>query len=109
MSNLLTETDAKALQLFEELADTLDADRDELAKKVVGPRLDPKRFYRGTLRNTVWRRYDGICFHCGTWIALDGDWHADHLMPWILGGRTTLENGVVACPSCNTSKGDRVW
>ena len=29
------------------------------------------------------------------------DWHADHVVPWIRGGKTILENGQVLCVKCN--------
>ena len=32
-------------------------------------------------------------------------WHCDHNKAWTLGGRTTVENGQVACPACNLAKG----
>ena len=37
------------------------------------------------------------------------DWHADHIVAWIRGGKTTLDNGQVLCAKCNLKKKDRLW
>lgn len=61
----------------------------------------------------------GLCFYCTDnlkWIEngdpddlnKDPKWATiDHKIPWVLGGKTDLENCVVACRSCNISKGAR--
>ena len=59
-------------------------------------------------RLAIFRRDQQICqvrakcsgAKCG-WDA----WEADHVVPWIMGGETTVANGQVACPPCNASKG----
>lgn len=33
------------------------------------------------------------------------DWHCDHIVPWVNGGKTTVENAHVACSACNLAKG----
>jgi hypothetical protein len=35
-------------------------------------------------------------------------WQVDHKTPWSQGGKTTVENGQVACPECNEAKGGNV-
>jgi hypothetical protein len=56
----------------------------------------------------IFRRDKGICkikLKCtGVKITWD-DWHADHRTPWSKGGKTTVDNGQVACSTCNLSKG----
>lgn len=32
----------------------------------------------------------------------------DHVVPWILGGRTVLENATILCSPCNVRKGNQV-
>ena len=32
----------------------------------------------------------------------------DHLFPWVLGGKTTLQNARLICDSCNKSKGAKI-
>ena len=44
------------------------------------------------------RRYCGIT---------DGPFHVDHIVPRVKGGPDTLDNLVVACASCNLSKGSK--
>jgi len=48
-------------------------------------------------------RQNGRCYWCK---AKVGDtYHVDHVMPVILGGSNGPENLVIACPTCNLSKG----
>lgn len=55
-------------------------------------------------RRSVCRRDDSTCQYCGetkTEITID------HVVPKSQGGRSTWENCVVACRSCNSRKADR--
>src|SRR6266576_178252 len=58
------------------------------------------------LRKEVWRRDKGACRYCG-WCS--GPRHLDHVLPVSLGGRSEACNLVVACRSCNLSKGTQLW
>lgn len=55
------------------------------------------------------------CTYCGRWThsrRIGPDclpWALDHRMPWSLGGPDTYDNLVLACWSCNTSKGTDFW
>ena len=52
------------------------------------------------------RRDGGKCVYCGS----DGNGvklQCDHVMPKSRGGKSTLENLVAACKSCNSRKRDR--
>ena len=60
--------------------------------------------YRRAMREAVLQASGGKCHYCGIKLSRN-NWHADHKQPVALGGRTTLENGVAACPSCNLRKG----
>jgi hypothetical protein len=69
---------------------------------------DNQREFTPTQRITIFRRDHG---NCQLRIKCDGikvkwdNWHCDHKIPWVKGGPTTVENGQVACPECNLSKG----
>lgn len=72
---------------------------------------DDRRILTHEQRLAIFRRDKGRCkvkIHC------DGDecpwdsWEADHILPWSQGGKTTVENGQVACPACNPAKGANV-
>lgn len=54
------------------------------------------------IRRAVWGRDGNVCVYCGT---EDGPFHLDHVTPWVLGGRHSVKNLVVACAQCNRSKG----
>jgi hypothetical protein len=69
--------------------------------------LDPKRAFDNDEKIQLYAR-DGKCKSCGKKVG-EFDWHADHIVPWIRGGRTTLENGQVLCVKCNLKKKDRLW
>jgi len=57
-------------------------------------------------RQNVYSRDRGRCQYCSVRISRD-DWTYDHVVPRAQGGRTTWENVVVACTSCNQRKGGR--
>lgn len=72
---------------------------------------DDQRLFSHEQRLAIFRRDGGACQvkrKCNG-VKCEWDaWHADHRAPWSQGGRTTVENGQVACPACNSAKGDSV-
>ena len=75
------------------------------------PKLSRKanqRNFTHVQKITIFRRDKGFCqvkIKCdGEKITWD-NWECDHIKPWSKGGPTTVENGQVACPECNASKG----
>lgn len=70
---------------------------------------DNQRLFTHDQRMAIFRRDKGMC---RVRIKCDGakcewdSWEADHVKPWAKGGKTTVENGQVACLACNPSKGD---
>jgi len=74
--------------------------------------LDPRRNFTEEQKVEIFIRDNKRCqgFSCGGRIIKDGEeWHADHIIPWIQGGRTEVSNGQVLCPTCNLQKGARFW
>jgi hypothetical protein len=75
------------------------------------PNIEPKdnqRMFDNIQRLAIYRRDKGICqlkIKCNGKKCEWDNWHADHIIPWSKGGKTTVENGQVACPECNLSKG----
>lgn len=69
---------------------------------------DNQRLFSHEQRLAIFRRDSGICqvhLKCqGVKCEWDA-WQADHKTPWVQGGKTTVENGQVACQECNASKG----
>ncbi|HAW19508.1 MAG TPA: hypothetical protein DCX14_04925 [Flavobacteriales bacterium] len=47
----------------------------------------------------------GRCSLCNT--RLKHDFHADHIVPFSIGGSTALQNGQALCAQCNLRKGTR--
>jgi len=71
-------------------------------------RKDNQRGFTHLQKLAIFRRDKGICqlkIKCeGIKLTWD-DWHSDHILSWSKGGKTTVENGQVACSACNLSKG----
>ena len=57
-------------------------------------------------RQTLYHRQQGRCAHCGALFELK-EMHADHIVPWSKGGKTTLENGQMLCARCNWEKSNK--
>jgi 5-methylcytosine-specific restriction endonuclease McrA len=53
------------------------------------------------VRLAVWRRDGGRCVEC----AGDFDLQYDHVIPFSMGGATTVENLQLLCAACNRDKG----
>ncbi len=54
--------------------------------------------------NNVWKMEAGqCCFYCG---SSEGELSVDHIFPRSKNGTDTIDNVVLSCQSCNSSKGD---
>jgi hypothetical protein len=96
--------------------DSLQWRHDYLLRKVLEahPRLqlkDDQRLFTHDQRMAIFRRDKGSCqvrLKCSGQECAWDSWEADHKHPWSQGGKTTVENGQVACLACNASKGGLV-
>lgn len=71
--------------------------------------LDPKRIFTNDQKIQLYaRNKPQRCQSCKRTVD-EFDWHADHIVAWIRGGKTTLDNGQVLCVKCNLRKKDRLW
>ena len=72
--------------------------------------LDETRGFSSEQRLAIFKKNEGKCqikLRCDGEDRLAWDsWHADHILPYSKGGKTTVSNGQVSCVSCNTSKGN---
>lgn len=62
------------------------------------------RLFSSKDKRILYEKQNGKCPYCKDEFAIES-MDADHIMPWVKGGRTTLENGQLLCKSCNRSKG----
>ncbi len=62
--------------------------------------LDPKRDYTEDEKIAIFRMYGGKCQRCGETLEMTS-FHVHHKLPWIKGGRTTLENALLLCERCH--------
>ena len=76
-------------------------------RMILAGKLDPKdenRYFTPQQRDKLFKQSGGKCQTCGTEISRT-NFHADHIVPYRNGGKTTVSNGQALCPKCNRSKG----
>jgi uncharacterized protein YbaR (Trm112 family) len=62
------------------------------------------RLFSSKDKRVLYERQNGVCPYCKEVFAIEA-MDADHIVPWVKGGITTIENGQLLCKSCNRSKG----
>ncbi|MBI4180856.1 MAG: HNH endonuclease, partial [Chloroflexi bacterium] len=65
--------------------------------------LDPQRAFTEEQRLAIFRKYDGTCQIGGERVRW-GEFHADHIVPFSKGGKTTIANAQLLCPKHNLEK-----
>jgi hypothetical protein len=70
--------------------------------------LDKKRIFDEKQKAELYGKDNGICQICRKKVN-ERNWHADHIIPWIKGGKTEVANGQVLCAKDNLSKKDKLW
>ena len=65
------------------------------------------RFFNDSQRLQLFIKSEGKCQDCGKDISL-GEFHADHIIPFSLGGKTELSNGQALCSTCNLKKSSQM-
>lgn len=71
-------------------------------------KLDTKRIFDNDEKIKLFARDKSMCQKCKKEVG-EFDWHADHILAWIRGGKTIMENGQVLCKRCNLQKKDKMW
>ena len=61
------------------------------------------RAFDANTRREVYERQQGICKICGKHFEIE-EMEADHITPWVEGGRTVAENCQMLCRDCNRRK-----
>jgi len=56
--------------------------------------------------NRIYGRQMGKCFYCG--IEVNNKYHIDHIIPLSKGGSNYCGNILISCPSCNSSKSNKL-
>ncbi|AVR98215.1 NBR1-Ig-like domain-containing protein [Pseudoduganella armeniaca] len=73
------------------------------------------RSYTTKERQMIYERAGGKCEYCGKDVQMKSSgkadsMEADHMVSWKNGGKTTMENGVSSCLTCNRSKSSKqLW
>jgi CRISPR/Cas system Type II protein with McrA/HNH and RuvC-like nuclease domain len=98
-NNPLADEDTKksARDILKQYAQYLEQCAQDKAKKAL------KKKVSFPLRKKVIFRDNSTCQYCGKELNKKGI-HIDHVIPYSLGGRTELDNLVVACAECNLKK-----
>jgi 5-methylcytosine-specific restriction endonuclease McrA len=70
-------------------------------------RKDADRLFSPEQRRILWNTADErVCAECGCALSWR-DFHADHIKPFSLGGKTSLDNAALLCVRHNLTKGNR--
>lgn len=69
---------------------------------------DGKRSFTDSEKKFLFFRDKGICGLCDEPVN-EGSWSADHVIPHSLGGPSSVDNGQVTHPKCNSDKSDMTW
>jgi hypothetical protein len=81
-------------------------------KNALLPTLDSRRLFNEAERIKIYRRDEGLCQQClkegkprEEAVVSWAEYEADHIISWIKGGRTAVENAQVLCAYHNAAKG----
>jgi hypothetical protein len=67
--------------------------------------LDEDRIFSYDQKLAIFRKYDSICQVCGEELEFgDSHTHYHHIDPFIAGGETEVENGLLVCQGCHLNK-----
>ena len=64
------------------------------------------RDFSKSMKQKQYLQQGGRCRHCGKYGSMS-DMHADHIIPYSKGGRTTASNLQILCRDCNLKKSNR--
>lgn len=67
---------------------------------------DGRRAFSSDQKRELYFRAGGRCSICRA--TLTANWHADHVIPWSVGGETDIKNGQALCQPCNSRKHAKV-
>jgi len=94
----------------EEKAESLRIRHDMITKHLLSnlslKKRDPIRQVSSEERIYIYNLCEGRCHICGELCDKD-NFHVDHIEAYSLGGKTSLENLKVSCPSCNLKKSNK--
>jgi 5-methylcytosine-specific restriction endonuclease McrA len=64
------------------------------------------RTFTDRQKREAYEQQNGICVKCEKEFELS-QMHADHIIPWSKGGRTTADNCQMLCAKCNGKKSNK--
>jgi hypothetical protein len=75
--------------------------------------IDTERLFTNAQRYILWQRQEGKCLRTGKVIPQEDInnhelWAADHVIPYSLGGETSINNGELVCQKYNLKKGAKL-
>ena len=81
--------------------------------KSIVTEIDTERLFTNAQRYILWQRQEGKCLRTGKVIPQEDInnhelWAADHVIPYSLGGETSINNGELVCQKYNLKKGAKL-
>ncbi|NJL39327.1 MAG: HNH endonuclease [Leptolyngbyaceae cyanobacterium RM2_2_4] len=69
--------------------------------------MKKRRHFTSIQKLIILKRSGYLCEICGVSLTPE-TFHADHKIPYSLGGETAVYNGQALCSTCNLKKGNRL-
>jgi len=99
-------------ELEEEIKELID-DYDVTSQRGIYPyvltrderKLEIRAFDK-TIKRRKYEEQDGVCAGCGESFTME-EMEADHIDPWVEGGKTEIENCQMLCKPCNRRKSSK--
>lgn len=64
------------------------------------------RSFTDSQKRTAFTKSNGVCPKCNQTFKIE-EMEADHIIPWVSGGKTSMDNLQVICKNCNRTKSNR--
>ncbi|MEG2694545.1 MAG: DUF262 domain-containing protein [Acinetobacter sp.] len=107
--NLYKDVSYNAKKLEDQIIELIDDDEVQSTKGIYPYLLTGKEKYLSLRafsekdKQKMYQKQGGICPACNDKFELS-QMDADHIIPWVKGGKTNLDNGQLLCKKCNQTK-----
>lgn len=71
-------------------------------------KIQEREFFTPEEKETIWKKTNGVCAHCGKPIFIGYQFSVDHFIPLGKGGVNRMINLIPLCKDCNKNKAQKV-